>query len=150
MATSHGEGGGGGGAGGAFLAMSAASAEVVRPATMSNGKATLFITSPFIPVSRWACDGPRLQSILARTRTAPICAALKLHGLFNFAIEQPRLKRRQVLPFYAFVGKLHTLLKTVAAGIHLISESVIHPSTQQMTTGSPTWLSGGIVRGAKR
>jgi uncharacterized protein (DUF427 family) len=27
-----------------------------------------------------------------------------------------------MLPFYAFVGKLHTLLETVAAGIHLISE----------------------------
>jgi hypothetical protein len=27
-----------------------------------------------------------------------------------------------MLPFYAFVGKLHTLLETVAAGIHMIRE----------------------------
>jgi hypothetical protein len=30
-----------------------------------------------------------------------------------------------MLSFYAFVGKLHTLLKTVAAGIHLMCESFI-------------------------
>ncbi len=41
-----------------------------------------------------------------------------------------------MLPFYAFVGKLHTLSKTVAAGIHLMCESLIvlanvliHPDT---------------------
>src|SRR5215470_7887774 len=51
MATSHGDGGGAGGAGGALVAISAASAEVVRPATISNGKATRFITIPFLSPS---------------------------------------------------------------------------------------------------
>ena len=59
MATSHGDAGGAGGAGGALVAMSAASAEVVRPATMSNGKATFFITIPFVyPLRR----GPRIDA----------------------------------------------------------------------------------------
>jgi hypothetical protein len=48
---------------------------------------------------------------------------LKLRKFFNFATKLPRLIRRQMLPFYAFVGKLHTLLETVAAGIHLMCES---------------------------
>jgi hypothetical protein len=30
-----------------------------------------------------------------------------------------------MLPFYAFVGKLHTLLETVAVGIHLMCKSFI-------------------------
>jgi hypothetical protein len=49
---------------------------------------------------------------------------LKRLEFFNFATAQPRLNREQVLPFYAFVGKLHTLLKTVADGIHIIRESL--------------------------
>ncbi|MFY9770903.1 MAG: hypothetical protein WAK04_11790 [Xanthobacteraceae bacterium] len=76
IATSHGEGGGGGGAGGAFLAMSAASAEVVSPATISNEKATLFITSPFHPRQQIgaleastckpnSCDNPRIPDVRA-------------------------------------------------------------------------------------
>jgi len=44
----------------------------------------------------------------------------QLHEFFNFATEQPSLKRRQMLPFYAFVGKLCTFLKSVAARLHPI------------------------------
>jgi hypothetical protein len=38
-------------------------------------------------------------------------------------VEQPSLNQQQMLPFYAFVGKLETFLKTVADGIQLICES---------------------------
>jgi hypothetical protein len=40
------------------------------------------------------------------------------HEFFNFATEQPSLKRQQMLPFYAFVGKLRTFLESVAARLH--------------------------------
>jgi hypothetical protein len=36
------------------------------------------------------------------------------HEFFNVATEQPSLKRQQMLPFYAFVGKLRTFLESVA------------------------------------
>src|SRR5215472_15778726 len=65
------------------------------------------------------------SSFLRECRTAPICVALKLHEFLNFASDQPRLKRRQMLPFYAFVGKLHSLSTTVATGIHRISERAV-------------------------
>jgi len=42
------------------------------------------------------------------------------HEFFNVATEQPSLKRRQMLSFYAFVGKLCTFLKGVAARLHPI------------------------------
>jgi hypothetical protein len=40
------------------------------------------------------------------------------HEFFNFPSEQPSLKREQMLPFYAFVGKLCTFLESVAARRH--------------------------------
>jgi hypothetical protein len=42
------------------------------------------------------------------------------HEFFNFATEQPSLKRQQMLPFYAFVGKLYTFLESVAGRLHVI------------------------------
>jgi hypothetical protein len=61
---------------------------------------------------------PPANPIPAITHASPNCAALKLREFFIFATEQPRLNRGQMLSFYAFVGKLHTLLETVAAGRH--------------------------------
>jgi hypothetical protein len=43
---------------------------------------------------------------------------LNLHEFFNFVSKQPRLKRQQMLPFYAFAGKLNNFQERVAEGIH--------------------------------
>src|SRR5262249_28453991 len=56
---------------------------------------------------------------------APTCAALKVPKFFNFVTKPPRSNRRQMLPFYAFVGKLYSLSNSVAVGIQLICESLI-------------------------
>src|SRR5262249_53325486 len=149
MATSHGEGGGGGGAGGAFLAISAASGEGVRPATISNGKATRFITIPFLsPSTDGAFDAPPPANPILRKPAAPTCAALKLVEFFNFATEQPRLNRGQVPPFYAFVGKLYTLSRSVAVGVKFVLERLI--CSRQLFFLSPThsacWKSENIYR----
>jgi hypothetical protein len=110
-----------------LVAISAASAEVVRPATISKGKATRFITSPFVIPCRQTggfdastckpnpCDNPH----------NPTCAVLKVPKFFNFVTKPPRSNRGQMPPFYAFVGKPHTLSNTVAVGIQLICESLI-------------------------
>jgi hypothetical protein len=45
-----------------------------------------------------------------------------------------------MLPFYAFVGKLHTLLKTVAAEIHLICETLIGLERGLVDASSPKQL----------
>src|ERR1700758_301156 len=72
---------------------------------------------PFYPRrqigTRAALPANRISATIC---AAPIRAALKLPEFFNFATEQPRLNRRQMLSFYAFIGKLHTLSKTVAVG----------------------------------
>jgi hypothetical protein len=107
IATSHGEGGGAGGAGGALVAMSAAIAEVVANAIRTNDKATFFITEPLVlsllrtqPISpidiQYRAKFPRRQT--------PNLRNLNRHEFFNFVIREPRLKRRQMLPFYAFAG----------------------------------------------
>jgi hypothetical protein len=83
--------------------MSAASAEVVRPATTSNGKANLFITNPFLSPAGGLISQP-LQT--CGTPCAPRMRGDERHEFFNFATEQPSLKQQQMLPFYAFVGKL--------------------------------------------
>jgi hypothetical protein len=43
---------------------------------------------------------------------------LNLHEFFNFGSKEPRLKRWQMLPFYAFAGKLNTIQERVAERIH--------------------------------
>src|SRR5437764_12534192 len=111
MAISHGEGGGGGGAGGAFLAMSAASAEVVRPATISNGKATLFITSPFIPVSRWACEGPSLQSNSCENPHSPDMRGLETSRTFQFCTRTAKIKTSASAAFLCFRWKTSHFVK---------------------------------------
>src|SRR5262245_38286101 len=107
MATSHGEGGGGGGAGGAFLAISAARAEVVRPAIISKGKATRFITSPFvIPVQQMApltpstckpnpCDNPR----------SPDLRSFETSRVFQFCDGTAKTKSRASAAFLCFRWK---------------------------------------------
>jgi hypothetical protein len=45
---------------------------------------------------------------------------LKLREFFNFAAKQPRLKLHQMLPFYAFAGKLKNFQKRVAAKLHFL------------------------------
>jgi hypothetical protein len=70
------------------------------------------------------------SSFLRELPHSPDMRGFELNEFLNFASEQPRLKRRQMLPFYAFVGKLHSLSKTVATGIHLTSASVTHPSNE--------------------
>jgi hypothetical protein len=54
------------------------------------------------------------------TPCAPRMRGEERHEFFNFPSEQPSLKREQMLPFYAFVGKLCTFLESVAARLHLI------------------------------
>jgi uncharacterized protein (DUF427 family) len=68
-----------------------------------------------------------------------------------------------MLPFYAFIGKLHTLLETVAAGIHLTCEGLIGSaelfthsdySPDPCRTGERLYRAqqgalNGIVRGAE-
>jgi hypothetical protein len=97
--------------------MSAASAEVVRPATTSNGKANLFITNPFsIPCRQF--EQPTAPNPAHPAH--PAMRGYERHEFFNFATEQPSLKRQQMLPFYAFVGKLYTFLESVAGRLHVI------------------------------
>src|SRR5437764_8706481 len=111
MAISHGEGGGGGGAGGAFLAMSAASAEVVRPATISNGKATLFITSPFIPVSSWAFEGPSLQSNSCENPHSPDMRGLENFTNFSILHRTAKIKTTANAAFLCFRWKTSHFVK---------------------------------------
>jgi hypothetical protein len=42
------------------------------------------------------------------------------HEFFNFPRQQPSLKPEQMLPFYAFVGKLYTFFESVAGRLHLV------------------------------
>src|SRR5215472_4744976 len=112
MATSHGEGGGAGGAGGAFLAMSAASAEEVRPATISNGKATLFITIPFLsPSTDRAFDAPPpANPIPAKTR-GPDLRGFESSQVFQFCYETAKIKSRANAAFLCFRWKTSDFVK---------------------------------------
>src|SRR6516165_10596584 len=130
MATSHGEGGGAGGAGGALPAISATSAEVLRPATISNRKATRFITSPFfIPCRQTGGFDASTCKLSYDDLRSPDVRLWNFVNFSMFATEQPRLNREQMLPFYAFVGKLHTLSRSVAVGIQLICERFLSVRT---------------------
>jgi hypothetical protein len=107
MATSHGDGGGAAGAGGALVAMSAAIAELAKPATKAKDKATLFITCPFYCPCLYSGD----PNVSGRYEANPCSAtrptnlrSVNLREFFNFVNEQPSLKQRQMLTFYAFSG----------------------------------------------
>jgi hypothetical protein len=56
------------------------------------------------------------------------------HEFFNFATEQPSLKQRQMLPFYAFVGKLNTFSESVAGRLHLIWLEFSRGGVRRQTT----------------
>jgi uncharacterized protein (DUF427 family) len=58
----------------------------------------------------------------------------ELHEFFNFDTQQPSLKRRQMLPFYAFVGKLYTFLESVAGRLHLIWLEISRGGARRETT----------------
>jgi hypothetical protein len=57
-------------------------------------------------------------NVAAQPLRTPAMRGYELHEFFNFATQQPSLNRQQMLPFYAFVGKLCTFLKGVAAWLH--------------------------------
>src|SRR6516225_7668339 len=112
MATSHGEGGGAGGAGGALVAISAANAEVVRPATISNGKATRFITSPFvIPVEMAALAPPPANPISAMIRATPNLRGFESSQVFQFCYETAKIKSRANAAFLCFRWKTSHFVK---------------------------------------
>jgi hypothetical protein len=104
-----------------LVAISAAIAEVAaNPAARTNDKATLFINGPFCypsSVPKTFFLQPGTNSIPTTPRRIP---PLKLREFFIFAAKQPRLKLHQMLPFYAFAGKLKNFQKRVAAKLHFL------------------------------
>jgi hypothetical protein len=93
--------------------------EVASPATRTNDKATLFITCPFCCPCLYSEDvfsNDRYSAKFLQRRQR----SLNLHEFFNFVNEQPSLKRRQMLTFYAFVGQLRSFLAGVAGKIHFL------------------------------
>jgi hypothetical protein len=107
IATSHGEGGGAGGAGGALVAISAASADVVRPATISNGKATRFITDPSLIPCRQTdgFDASTGKPIFCDNPRSPDCAQLETPQVFQFCDGTAKTKSRASAAFLCFRWK---------------------------------------------
>jgi hypothetical protein len=66
----------------------------------------------------------------------------ELAKYFSFATAQPSLNPRQMMPFYAFVGKLHTLSKSVAAGIHRPLCHALPALQNAYIEGGKTWSAG--------
>src|ERR1051325_3959591 len=85
--------------------MSAANAEVVRPATISNGKATLFITSPFDPLADGGSGPSTRKRNLFEKAARPDMRGSKTVMNFSILLRPAKIKTSANSAFLCFRWK---------------------------------------------